>query len=210
MQIYGVVGFAGSGKDTAADFLVVEHGFHRFSFASAVKDVCSSVFGWDRVMMEGVDPESRKWRETVDVWWADKLGIPEFTPRYAMQHIGTDVFRNNFNDRVWIHSLERKIIDSGHDKVVITDCRFPNEIGLVETLGGEMISVWRGELPEWYSDAINANKGDLGAAQVMRDNGVHPSEWAWLRHYDEWDHVIDNNSDIGHLQIEVRGIVKGR
>jgi hypothetical protein len=53
MSIIAICGFQGAGKDTLADILVNNYGFIRVSFAGAVKDVASAIFGWDREMLEG-------------------------------------------------------------------------------------------------------------------------------------------------------------
>src|SRR5258708_6546586 len=97
MHLIALVGFKGSGKDTAGRFLVENYGFRNFSFAESLKDALASIFCWDRALIEGDTGESRAWRETVDSWWSEKLGIPNFTPRLAMQLVGTDVFRKHFN-----------------------------------------------------------------------------------------------------------------
>ena len=93
--IISVSGFIGSGKDTIADYLVTEFGFKRLSFAGTLKDAVAAIFGWDRDLIDGTTKESRIWRDQVDQWWSDRLGIPNLTPRYILQHIGTDVFRNH-------------------------------------------------------------------------------------------------------------------
>jgi hypothetical protein len=59
--------------------------------------------------MEGTTEESREWRETIDEWWSDKLMIQHFTPRWAMQNIGTELFRQHFNTDIWIFALEKKL-----------------------------------------------------------------------------------------------------
>ena len=75
-MIIGFVGLIGSGKDTAADYLVNNRGFKRDSFAAPLKDAVANVFGWDRQLLEGATAESRHWREQTDLWWASRLGIP--------------------------------------------------------------------------------------------------------------------------------------
>ena len=80
MNIIGLVGFADSGKGTASRILI-EQGWQPIAFADALKDALTAVFGWSRHLLEGDTVESRKWRETVDPWWAAKLSIPHFTPR---------------------------------------------------------------------------------------------------------------------------------
>ena len=69
-MIVGIVGFIGSGKDTAAEYLENEHNFKKESFAASLKDAVSNVFGWDRDLVEGQTEKSREWRNQVDEWWA--------------------------------------------------------------------------------------------------------------------------------------------
>ena len=107
-MILTICGFKGSGKDTIGDYLIKNHGFKRFHFGSAVKDVCSIIFGWSRHLLEGDSIESRKFRETEDKLWSDKLGF-KLTPRIAFQKIGTDIFRNSFHQDIWTLIIEKKI-----------------------------------------------------------------------------------------------------
>ena len=146
--VIGICGFIGSGKDTAADFLVNFHEFRRESFASALKDAVASVFGWDREMLEGRTKESRAWREQRDDWWSERLGM-NITPRWVLQYWGTEVCRKAFHDDIWIASVENKLRTS-MDNIVISDCRFPNEIKAIKQQGGKVIWIQRGPLPEWY------------------------------------------------------------
>ena len=96
-MIIGFVGFIGSGKDTAADYLVNFHGFRRDSFANTLKDAVAAVFGWDRTLLEGRTSESREWRDQIDFWWSNRLG-KQVTPRWVLQYWGTEVLRNHFHD----------------------------------------------------------------------------------------------------------------
>ena len=83
-MIIGICGLIGAGKDTAADYLVNWHEFRRDSFAATLKDAVASVFNWDRELLEGRTKTAREWREDIDHWWAERLGIPELTPRWVL------------------------------------------------------------------------------------------------------------------------------
>lgn len=203
-MIIGVCGLIGAGKDTIADYLVNIHEFRRDSFAATLKDAVSSVFGWDRVMLEGRTKSSREWREQPDEWWSQRLGR-EITPRHILQHWGTEVCRRGFHDDIWIASLENKL-RSAQDDVVISDCRFPNEIRAIREQGGAVIRVKRGPDPEWYAIAEHANRGVEFAAIALQNLGVHASETSWIG--TDFDRVIDNNGTLDQLYQQVNDLVR--
>jgi hypothetical protein len=203
-MIIGVCGFIGSGKDTIADYLVNFHEFRRESFASTLKDAVAAVFGWDRTMLEGRTKEAREWREQVDPWWAARLDMPTLTPRWVLQYWGTEVCRKAFHDDIWIASLENKLRNS-RDHVVISDCRFPNEISSIKNAGGQIVWVQRGVLPEWYNLAVDANRGSNMALNELKRLKIHASETAWVG--TEFDAVIDNNSTIDELYQQAQTLV---
>jgi hypothetical protein len=206
-MIIGICGFIGSGKDTVADFLVNFHEFRRESFASTLKDSVAAVFGWDRTLLEGRTAEAREWREQVDPWWAERLNMPTLTPRWVLQYWGTEVCRRSFHDDIWIASLENKLRNS-KDNIVISDCRFPNEIEAIKKANGVIVWVQRGALPEWYDDAVSANQGNNIGINAMKLRKIHASEWAWLG--SEFDHVIDNNGTIDDLFKQAQSLVIGQ
>ena len=203
-MIIGICGFIGSGKDTIADYLVNLHHFRRESFASTLKDAVAQVFGWDRTMLEGRTKQAREWREQVDPWWAERLNMPNLTPRWVLQYWGTEVCRKGFHDDIWIASLENKLRNS-KDNVVISDCRFPNEIQSIQDAGGKIVWVQRGELPDWYDTAIEANLGHNYAVQDLKMRKIHASETAWVG--TNFDTVIDNNRSIDDLYQQAKLIV---
>lgn len=208
-MIIGFVGFIGSGKDTAADYLVNFHEFRRDSFANTLKDAVACVFGWDRTLLEGRTKEAREWREQVDSWWAERLGMPKLTPRWVLQYWGTDVLRNSFHDDIWIASLENKMRKT-RDNIVISDVRFPNEIRAIHNAGGLVVRVKRGQEPEWYEDAANMNAGPQNMTWAlskmrMEKLKIHPSETAWVG--GDIDIIIENNSTIDDLFSQIRNLV---
>lgn len=195
-MLVGLLGRMGSGKDTVAKELVETYGFRQDSYASTLKDMTALLFNWDRAMLSGDTPEGRAAREEVDVWWSKQLGIENFTPRLALQLIGTDVFRNNFHQDIWVLSVMARYRTNEH--VVISDCRFPNEIQTIRQVGGRIIQVDRGEEPEWWSDAKIAANGNTHAIEVMdKHHGIHASEWAWAN--EAPDELIHNNGTLQEL-----------
>lgn len=209
-MIIGVCGFIGSGKDTVADYLTNFHEFRRESFANSLKDAVAHVFGWDRTMLEGRTKQAREWREQVDPWWAERLNMPTLTPRWVLQYWGTEVCRRAFHDDIWIASLENKLRNSTDD-VVISDCRFPNEIKSIKDAGGIVIRVVRGDEPEWYDAAVSMNKGDAGnmnwalSKDYIAKLGIHASETAWVG--TDFDFVLYNNASIDDLYEQIREVI---
>jgi hypothetical protein len=206
MQRIILVGFKGCGKNTVGEYLVDQYGYVGMSFADALKDAVASIFCWDRQMLEGNTPEAREWREEIDPWWATKLDIPHFTPRWMLQNFGTDVMRNHFNPDIWISNVERRILNLGPDaKVVVFDGRFPNEIDLIKGMGGLAARVRRGPEPSWFLTAEVANVGiaplQTEANQILKDLGIHPSESAWIGQ--RFDHEFVNDSTIHDLRSQV-------
>ena len=209
-MIIGFVGFIGSGKDTAADYLVNFHGFRRDSFANTLKDAVSAVFGWDRTLLEGRTKQAREWREQVDPWWAKRLSMPNLTPRYILQYWGTEVCRQGFHDDIWIASLENKMRKTT-DNIVISDVRFPNEIKAIHNAGGQVVRVVRGADPVWYQDAWNVNQGPTNMSWAISKMqieklGIHSSETAWIGK--DIDVEIDNNGSIDDLFSQIKNLVE--
>lgn len=208
-MIIGFVGFIGSGKDTAADYLVNFHGFRRDSFANTLKDAVSHVFGWDRTLLEGRTAEARAWREQVDEWWAKRLDMPNLTPRLMLQLWGTEVCRSGFHDDIWIASLENKIRKT-KDNIVISDVRFPNEIKAIHNAGGLVVRIKRGVDPEWYNDAVNMNAGQSNMSWMISKSrieklNIHASETAWVG--GNIDHTVYNDSTIDDLFAQIKDLL---
>lgn len=211
-MIIGICGLIGSGKDTAADYLVNIHGYRRESFASSLKDAVSAIFGWDRVLLEGRTKQSREWREQRDEWWSARLGM-DVSPRWVLQHLGTDVIRDHFSPDIWAASVENKLRTS-QDDIVISDCRFANEIEGLRRQGGLVVRVRRGPDPGWYAVASIVNAGpehnnSWARYKTLLDSyNVHASESSWAG--TEFDAVIDNDGTLEDLYSKINDLVLSR
>lgn len=199
-MIIGLVGFIGSGKGTVGDILE-QKGFIKDSFAKPLKDACAVMFGWSRELLEGDTEMSRKWREEPDSYWSEKFGR-EFTPREALQKMGTEAGRDVFHKDIWVISLLNRA--KGKD-VVVTDVRFKNEIQYIQDNGGIVIRVKRGEDPIWFP-LLEKIQLDTERTKFMQFENIHKSEWDWVGC--EFNYTIGNNGSIQDLGKEVERVLQ--
>ena len=212
-MIIGLCGFAGSGKGTVADILADQH-FKKLSFADTLKDATAVLFDWPRKLLEGDTPESREFRETKDEFWSKKFG-KDFTPRMALQLMGTEAGRDVFHKDIWIHTTEKQM--SKYARVVIADVRFQNEIKFIQNSGGFVVRVKRGPEPEWYNtahkqnmfmQALGVESLDYPEKDFMKNlyPNVHISEWAWIG--TNFDFLIENDGGIEDLESKVNYMLR--
>ena len=199
-MIIGLVGFIGSGKGTVGDILE-QKGFIKDSFAKPLKDACAVMFGWSRELLEGDTEMSRKWREEPDSYWSEKFGR-EFTPREALQKMGTEAGRDVFHKDIWVISLLNRA--KGKD-VVVTDVRFQNEIEYIQDNGGIVIRVKRGSDPDWFKH-LEKIQLETERTKFMQHEHIHKSEWDWVGC--EFDYTIGNNGTIQDLGKEVERVLQ--
>lgn len=127
MKLIALTGLPRSGKDTFANVLCNDFGYTRRAFATPLKQAAAILLNrevWEMEGMQGFD------REALLPEWG-------FTTRRFLQWFGTEGMRS-FDPDFWIKRMRQSLV--GLERVVITDCRFPNEIEMVHELGGK---VWR-------------------------------------------------------------------
>lgn len=215
-HIIGIVGFKNSGKDTAAQLLINKYNFKKDSFANSLKDTCASIFCWDRDMLEGDTSEQRAKREIVDTWWADKLGIRDWSPRKALQYIGTEIMREHLHPTLWALSVEKRLLSGSENKMVYTDTRFYNEIALLKKYGAKIIRIKRGDDTEWfdimrqynqliYDGIVPENPDKITEEANIIMNEIHASERDWIG--TNFDCVIENDGSIEDLWKKIDNFV---
>jgi hypothetical protein len=186
-MLIGLVGLIGSGKDTVAERLITHYGYKRDSFAKSLKDAVSSMFNWDRELLEGNTSESREWREQPDAFWSKRFGKP-ITPRWVLQYFGTEVMRQGMYDAIWVDSVIGRYKG---DKTVISDTRFQNEIKTIKAHGGIVVLVKREEIP---------------TREEMQKQGIHQSEWDWVG--SDFDYTINNTSSLEGLNANIDQFIR--
>ncbi|HAT76189.1 MAG TPA: hypothetical protein DCS19_04935, partial [Flavobacterium sp.] len=102
--------------------------------------------------------------------------------RILIQTYGTDIFRKRVDEDWWVNKLKDKVIQSPEQVVIITDCRYPNEIEHMFADEFDTITIR-------IDRTINSNK----------DIHKHDSEIS-LDDFNEWDYRVDNNSTVKGLK----------
>ncbi len=184
-MIIGLCGYIGSGKDTCASLLEQHHRFQRMSFAAAIKDVVASLFGWIRDDLEGSTPMAREWREQVDPWWTEQLERV-VTPRLMLQMVGTEMFRDCLSSRFWTTLLKRRIQHSNAEHIVVTDCRFLEEVDLIRSLGGIIVYIQREQQP----DLTYSHSSERHISSIIPDA------------------TLDNTKDLEHLRLQLDTLIE--
>lgn len=206
-MIIGIAGKKQVGKDTCFSFLNENGKFENIKFADTLKDILCMLTGCSREDLESDEFKSKKLPKCWDCWRVSEysehdslvnlfssheeamkhmedvynpctVGLVSYTYREALQHIGTNLLRVQFNPDVWINSTLAKIKKA--EDCIITDVRFPNEVNAIRKLGGKVILV----------------KRDTGL------NDVHVSENA-LDGIIDFDYIIENNGSLEELKLKL-------
>lgn len=154
----GFMGYARSGKDTAGDHLVQAHGYRRVSFADPVRE---SLFALDPIVGDVPSDAGLRLATVVAMhgWEEAKDCYPEV--RALLQRHGTDAMRGVMGDDVWVNLAARKVVDARRagKAVVVTDCRFPNEVKALREWGFRLVWVDRPDV-----EPVNGHVSEVGVS----------------------------------------------
>jgi len=178
-MLIGVCGKAGAGKDTVGDYLVKNYNFEKIALADPIKRLVQDVF-----VLSSEEVHDRSLREQPMEKWDN------WSVRRLLQFIGTELFRKNITEEIWVKSLWYRAEQSLRWKnLVVTDVRFPNELEFLKKHAGisfGSIKVTR--------DGCDGNVGSTG----------HESE-----KYDlDTDISLTNNGSIENLHTTVDEALK--
>lgn len=145
LTIVAFVGRMRAGKSTATDLLTGEHGYVEYAFAGPLKDGCGAMFGLTHAQLYGDH------KEVKDTFWGA-------TPRYILQRFGTEIGRELVaekmpglapalnGDTLWIAAFRRWLsLQPPGVRVVVSDCRFEDELRALVDAGAVIIGVRRPE-----------------------------------------------------------------
>jgi len=115
-----LTGKAATGKSTVASYLQSKYGFQQDQLAAPLKRCVADIFQIPAEIINPETEENRQKRETELEEW------PGWSARKLLQFVGTELFRTQVRDDIWVRSLWLRIHNLGGDWAV-GDCRFPNE-----------------------------------------------------------------------------------
>lgn len=132
-----LLGDANSGKSTVADQLIKAHGYVEYTFAARLKAALVAlqpIISWDHSTDEPLRITSLEDLERY------KRGTPEV--RRLLERFGTEAIRAQDND-FWVRPVVAEV-KADPRPVVVSDCRFPNELEALDALGERRaVEVWR-------------------------------------------------------------------
>lgn len=152
-------GLKGSGKDTAADYLVSKYKYKKETFAEPLKQALKHLFNLTDHNLY-IDKESK-----LNEWY----GI---STRQLMQFVGTELLRMQMSklipeleENIFVKNLENKI--DSNTKIVISDLRMKNEYDMIKNKGGIVINIFRNGVSE---DGHSTEKNDLSYDYKIENN----------------------------------------
>lgn len=146
--IIGLMGPAGSGKSSVAQYLEQKYGAVRYSFAGPLKEMVGRALDFTQEQLYGTQAQ----KEAPDERYGGK------SARWFLQRIGTEGCRKTFGHNFWVRILMERIALDRPELVVIDDARFVNEsFAIQEHQAGY---VWRLNTPgrETVADAEHASE----------------------------------------------------
>lgn len=184
-NLLALCGPIGSGKSAAAQALR-KRGWRLHKFAGPLKAMLRGYYRSQRLTYQEIEARIEgDLKETPDPLLGGQ------TPRLAMQTLGTEWGREIIAPDFWIEALRGPVeADLAQGlKVVIDDCRFPNEAALVRALGGEVVMLLRGSGPAgshaseafaFEPDRRIANTGTIAAlADALSPPPPRPVSGSW-------------------------------
>ena len=160
IQLIGIGGYKGSGKDTLGAHLVDtinskgDREAFRIGFADAVKEHCVSNYGLDLEICHADDHTKNTTLSTVawntmpseiqEKYYHHRADTTHMTYREVLQVVGTDICRDKEGEDVWLKRFVAKANSLTSDKpisVVVTDVRFNNEATFIMENRGHVVRI---------------------------------------------------------------------
>ena len=175
-----ICGKAGAGKDTIGNYLSTQYGFHVDALAAPIKRLVGDVFVIPKDVLY-----DRNLREQPMKDWDG------WTVRKLLQIIGTELFRKQICDDIWVRSLWLRIREKSEVNWAVTDVRFPNEQEFLQSQFKDEVVTFKVQRPGHDGSTKGGIKGHESEAYDL------PA-----------DYVIDNSESFDHLYDQVDKALK--
>lgn len=157
--LVGLIGKAGSGKDTVGARLVAHHGYERAAFADALRAVLLDV----NPLLSTYSGRPRLAALVDDVGWDTAKNNREV--RRLLQALGVAI-REHVAQDVWVEVVMRTVDSHPGVPYVITDVRFPNEADAIRARGGILVRIERPDAPGLGSRSLHVSETALDQYEV--------------------------------------------
>lgn len=158
--IIGLVGNKGSGKDTAADWMLKEFfSGTKVAFADPMKEAVAAMLGCDSV--EAMEQEFGK-EDPIPFLRGVSL-------RRIYQTLGTEWGRKLIHPNLWIKLMDRRIAKmekAGFDFIVVSDVRFENEAKYLRDRLATLIFIERPQPRKFRSWWAREHISEKGVARL--------------------------------------------
>lgn len=191
MKLLALSGNASCGKDTASNYIVNKYGFIKIAFADKIK----------RILLDLYDlPYENLWGESKNrIIYDPRYKIPD-SNEYLNARIGAQTFgdcgrslyidtwsnfvfiqieklqKSYFYDYEDKRGIFKNYINPGKKNIVISDCRYLNEMNKIKEMGGKLIRIKKTVVP------------------LKGNAGMHSSETNQVKIMDNFfDYIIKND-----------------
>lgn len=177
MQIIGLIGNKGVGKDTVAKYFIDEE-YKQVAFADTLKESLKVLFNWDDELQD-----QNKKELTDEIW-----GV---SPRTMLQLLGTDFLRHYCDKyldtsiiykgkkETFSYHIKKLFLDIREDiekgkKFIFSDIRFQDELNFVKLIGGTIFKIERSVKKNKFSNHESEKNIDYieGVNYVIENNGT--------------------------------------
>ena len=172
--ILGLAGPMGSGKDTVADWLQVNHLMTRYAFADPLKAMTAALIEFTQTKHAQPKPEAYTHDRALKD--APTPLLAGQTPRRIMQTLGAEWGRHMIDPDFWVYIMALRIERHMGTRVwhvlkrgiVFTDVRFPNEAAFIHQIGGTVARIER----PGHSPGAHASEQPLDADIAIPNDGT--------------------------------------
>ena len=170
LKPYKNVAFTGEmhhGKSTCAEYLCCKHGYVEYTFSGPLKTGVMELFDFSYEQTYGEE------KDQIDQFW----GV---SPRYLLQQIGTNLFRNKLKiylpnlmlqKSLWVDNFFKWFNKTGsYTNFVVSDCRFPDEAQAIKESNIKLYRVVRPSLQQNNSQHQQQSPNIKHASEFLQKN----------------------------------------